>query len=365
VPKGPVLTVVITSATEGLDKGLKEAEKKLGIFGGSGKKLAGLAKIAAPVAGIAAATAKLGKAAADADLSVASFDTAMQNLGVSAASTDPAIKKAIAASKDLAFSSGATRDAILTLTTATGSSQKAIELLSTAQDIARLSGSDLETVTNAMAKAIKGQDRALLALVPGLEKGKDGFDTIANAEKLAAGQADLYADSASGMADKTKSSLKALAISVGQVVQPAFEGMLAVLKPIIDALGVLVNSLLPILIPLVKAVAKAFELAAKAISKVLTLIAKLIDKVRELLGPLGDAVDKIKDLNPFKGIGKNSIPTAQAAAIATHGVTQNNAGAVTINIYGDPATIEARVIRALRGYQFRNGAGSVFNPGRT
>jgi hypothetical protein len=290
----------------------------------------------------------------------------MGALGVESAKTDPALKAAIDQSKSLAFSSGATRDALLALTTATGDSTKAIELLGPAQDIARLSGSDLATVAEAMAKALNGNDRALKALIPGLASGETAMDTIAAATEIAAGQADLYADSASGMADKTKAAFKGLAMSVGKVVQPAFEGMLKVLLPIIESLGVLVNSLLPILIPLVEAVGKVFEFAAKAIGKVVTGIAKLIDKVRQLLGPLGDMINKLGqiDLNPFNRAQEIVGSAAGVSTMATGGGTRAAGGPVTINIYGDPATIEARVIRALRGYQFRNGAGSVFNPGR-
>jgi hypothetical protein len=368
--KGPVLTVVITAATEGLDKGLKEAEKKLGIFGKSKGKLAGIAKVAAPIAGVAAVAAKLGKSAADVALATESWASAMDKLGVANATTNPTIQAAIQGSKDLAFGAADTRAGLLALTTATGSAEQALALLPAAQDIARLSGEDLATVSEAIAKAYNGQDRALRALVPGLASGATGMETIANATAIAAGQADIYAESASGMADKTKMALKGLAVTIGKAVQPAFEGMLAVLLPIITSLGELVTAILPILIPLIQAVAKAFEIAAKAISKVVSLVASLITKIRELLGPLTSAVNKLQELNPFKGKVGQIITAGTPSGITVGGfataapVAGAGGGGVTINIYGDPAVIEARVTRALRDYARRNGAAAVFTPGR-
>lgn len=364
MPRGPVLTVVITSATEGLDKGLTAAEKKLGGLAAKGGKLAKVAKVAAPIAGIAAVTAKLGKEAGKAALASDSWAKAMGELGVESAKTDPALQDAIAASKGLAFSTGATRDALLALTTATGDSTKAIDLLGPAQDIARLSGADLATVAEAMAKALNGNDRALKALIPGLQSGADGMETIANASKIAAGQADLYADSTEGMADKTKMAFKSLVMSIAKAVLPAFQAMLAALLPIIEALGRLVETLLPILLPLIEKIGKAFEIAAKGVAKLVDWIGKLITKINKLLDPLREAVDKLHqlDFNPFGRAGAAPQAALAAGALAAGG--GSGRGNVNINIYGDPAVIEARVIRALKGYQMRNGTASLITAGR-
>lgn len=368
MPRGPVLTVVITSVNEGLDKGLKEAEGKLGKLGKIGGKAAKVAKVAAPLVGITAGAAKLAGAAGKAQQASASWALAMQQVGASAADLDGPLKEAVAGSKALAFSSGDTRSALQSLQTATRDTQKSIDLLGVAQDVARLSGADLATAGDAVAKAYAGQDRALRALIPGLAATESGYETIAEAQKVAAGQAEQFGTSTEASAIRAKAELKSLAISVGKVVAPAFKALVDIVTPLIRAFGVLVDALLPVLLPLVQAVAKAFEIAAKAIEKTVNWVAKLITKVRELLAPLDKVTQKLKELNPFKGQLNTmihstaaTVGTLSAAPMAAQG---GGGGGVQINIYGDPATIEARVIRALRGYQARNGVGSVITPGR-
>lgn len=368
MPGGPVLTVIITSVNEGLDKGLVEAEKKIGGFGAkAGGKLAKVAKVAAPVAGVAAAVAKLGSAADKAATDTAGFNAAMIASGASADDLAGPLKDAQKASKDLAFSGAQTKDALIALNTATGDTQTSVELLAVAQDVARLSGSDLETASNAVAKAFIGNDKALRTLIPGLEAGATGMETIENASAAAAGQADIFAESAEATGIKTKAALKGLAITIGKAVGPAFKAMLEALLPVVEALALLVESILPLLIPLINKIAKGFEIAAKAISKVVEVVAKLITKVRELLAPLDAVAEKIRniDLNPFKSIG-NAVAVAPSVGAGTQaaGSGSSRGGGVTFNIYGDPAVIEAKVTKALRDYTRRNGAGAVFSAGR-
>jgi len=394
MPKGPVLTVVITSVSQGLDKGLKDASSKLGDFGESGNvvadslakigvppsaissvaKMAGglttVAKVAAPIAGVAAVVAKLGDMGDKANTAMAGFDIAMKNAGASAGALDPAIAGALKSSKDMAFSSQAARDSLVSLQTATGDTAKSAELLAVAQDVARLSGADLSVASDAVAKAYAGQDRQLRALVPGMAKTKTGLDTIAEAEKLAAGQADNFAGSAEGMGIKTAASLKGIAVSAGKTLAPAMREMLAALMPVVEAFGELLEAVLPLLLPLLSAVAKAFTIAAKAVTAIIKLITRLISKIRELLQPLNDVIWKLQQLNPFKGVinqvvnGTAVVAGTTTMATRSGGGAKGGAGGVTINIYGDPAVIEARVIRALKSYQQRNGVASLITAGR-
>lgn len=404
MPSGPVLTVVIVSATEGLDKGLKEAEKKIGGFSGAAGKLGKVAKVAAPIAGVAAAVAKLGAAGDKANTAVKLFGQSMENAGIDAEGMAGPIADAQKASKALAFSGGQTRDALVSLATATGDAEKSAELLAVAQDVARMSGADLTTTADAVAKAYTGNDRALKALIPGLTAGATGMDTIANASAAAAGQADIFADSGEAAGIKTKNALKGLAITVGKALAPAFRTMLDALLPVIESLSQLVVAVLPVLVPLLDAVAKVIALIATAFSKALDIVTRfvsllvsklmplmekvkdvfgkvadvigsvsdavnrLIGKIQDLLGPLGSAVDKLKnlDLNPFNAVNGAMTAAAQpSVSTLQSGGGSSRAGGVNITIIGDPAVIEARVTKALRDYSRRNGAGSVFTPGRS
>jgi hypothetical protein len=90
----------------------------------------------------------------------------------------------------------------------------------------------------------------------------------------------------------------------------------------------------------------------------------LIDAVQDVITWLGRIkVPKI-DL-PF-GIGKAAAPSGGASGTltpfgaATGGSSSGGpSGGVVINIYGDPASIQASVIRALRTYARRNGLAPV------
>ena len=113
--------------------------------------------------------------------------------------TPASIDAAIEAGAAKAFSDSEVRAGLQDLVTATGSAEEANRLLGPAMDIARLAGVDLETASKALAKAHDGNDAALRKLIPGLEKGKTATDTIAEATKLASGQADIYAKSSEGM----------------------------------------------------------------------------------------------------------------------------------------------------------------------
>lgn len=392
MPRGPVLTVVVTSVNEGLDKGLKDAEKKLGAFGESGDKvaqvltklhvpekqtasilgmasgLAKVAKVAAPVAGVAAVVAKLGAAGDKANTQLEAFNTAMIEAGVEAGRMDPAIAGAVKSATDMAFSGQQARDSLVSLQTATKDSAESARLLAVAQDVARLSGADLTVAADAVAKAYAGQDRQLKALIPGIGATASGMETIARAEQLAAGQAEIFANSAEGMGIKTKAALKGIAVSIGKAVAPAFKMLLEALLPLVESLAKLVEAILPALLPLLKGAAKAFELVARAITKVVDLVTRLINKIRELLAPLTEAINKLKELNPFKGqvkglVNGNAVTVAGLQTVPASRST-GGGGGVTVNIYGDPSVIEAKVMKALRDYARKNGPASVFVPNR-
>ena len=121
--------------------------------------------------------------------------------------------------------------------------------------MARFANVDLAVAADAVAKANAGQATALAKLLPGLDKGATATETIANAQKLAAGQADLYANSTEGMAARNADALGELGETIGQAVLPILDALLPALIPIIQALGNLVTAVLPVLIPLIKLLA--------------------------------------------------------------------------------------------------------------
>jgi len=367
---GVGLVVKIIGDASGLSKSLGDAGGDVTSFGASALGTAAKVSVVAGAAVAAgAAIYGMGKAAADDRAEQEKLAAAIKAAGAETASSTAQVEAAIAAGQERAFTDSETREGLQSLVTATGDVSKATSLLSSAQDIARLAGVDLATATDAVAKAEAGNDKALRSLVPGMQKGTTAAQSIANATKLAAGQADIYARSAEGMEAKTTDAFGELTEEIGAVFLPVLDEVLPALIPILKAFGELVKSILPILIPLISTLAKIISVIAGVMVRWLGVIKSIVDWVYRLLRPLGDMLNKLKAINPFRGMSFpsfNASSTYAAAGAQTRaGGSGGYAGPVTINIHGDPSVIEAKVIRALRGYQARNGVGSVFKPGRT
>ena len=165
-----------------------------------------------------------------------------------------------------AFSDDQTREALMSLVTATGDVTLATADLSAAQDIARFANVDLATAADAVAKAHAGQDGALRKLMPGLEKGATAADTLAAATAGAAGQADKYADSAQGLQERGADAFSEVGVQSDQlVVLPVIKELLPVIIPLLKSLGELVTAVLPLLTPILKLVASQLSVVVGVI----------------------------------------------------------------------------------------------------
>ena len=364
----PRLEVVIDGNASGLTTALGSAGGAVGKFG----MALNLLKTHPVLLAISAVTT-LGLALADATVAGSNaiaeereFARAMRLVTTDSDKRTAATEAAITASQQLAFTDTETMKAITTLATATGSTESAITLLATAQDLARVSGTSLEAAADAVAKAHVGQDLALKRLIPGMKAGATSADTIAEATRLAAGAADEYANSADAIAFKTKDSFAELSEEVGKNLVPIMQDLLETLVPIITEGVKLAVKVLP---PIV-AVLKTFFVVGKSVfgvlSDIATAIGDLIAAIGEALKPLRDFIDLLGsiDLNPLNHL-PDILPfaassAAQGKSATQQSTTQQNSGGVQINIYGDPAVIEAKVTKALRDYARRNGVSSVF-----
>ena len=353
VMRGVGLVVGVTGDISGLQKSLGQAGGDVKGFGGI--SLATAAKvtvIGGAVVMAAEALWELGKAA-DADRTEAKkLAAAIDAAGAATGDWTAQVDAAIVAGQAKAFSDSETRAGLQALVTSTGSVTEATTLLATAQDIARLRGVDLATASDAIAKAVQGSDGALRKLIPGLEKGATATDTIANAQKAAAGQADIFADSAEGGAMKTADAMGELGETIGEVLLPLMDALIPAILPIIAAFGKLIKAILPVLIPMVQLLAKYFGFVATVLSTVIGFVADLIGWIGRLLAPLGSVLDALAALNPFGDI--IGMVTGGGTGGSTTGGTGGPFTAI-FNIHGDPATIERTVIGALRDYDRRNG----------
>jgi hypothetical protein len=367
----PLLKVIIDGTVDGLTGALDNGNKSIKAFGkevDTGIPTSKFELAVTAAKGLAKATKTVAVAGKDAAAAEEAFARQLSNVGLAGAASADATQDAITASQKLAFTDDETRNSIVALATASGDMETALGLLTTAQDVARLSGAPLEASADAVAKAFQGNDKALKALVPGLNESATGMDLVAAASDAAAGSADAFAKSSEATKIKATSAFSEIAETVGGALQPAFASLAESLKPVIAALLEILKVILPPLLKVMDAFLKVLTKVLDIVGKLAGAIAKLAEKLQALLAPLGKAVDGLKnlDLNPFS---KGGAPTPAGLAASTFGASQsatsNGRGGVTINIYGDPAVIEARVTKALRDYSRRNGVGSVFAPGRT
>jgi len=362
---GPALIISIVGDAKKLNDALGDSDKKVQAFGKS-VDIGGVAKVAALAGGVAIAANLLldmgNAAAADRD-EQNKLTQAIKGATGSTADYTAQVEAAIKAGQDRAFTDSQTREGLTSLVTATGSVQEATALLTTAQDVARFAGVDLAVAADAVAKAHAGQATSLAKLLPGLDKGASATDTIANAQKLAAGQADLYASSTEGMAARNADALGELGETIGQAVLPILDALLPALIPIIQALGRLVTAVLPVLIPLIKLLAAALTIVANIVAKVANLVADMVEAFLRGIDVVRRFVDSLPDLPSIPGLNLGGVPAglgvgvgARSAGVGTNAATGHGGGAVTVNVFGgDPTRVEAAVARALRGYTRRNG----------
>ena len=344
-----------------LDETGKKAGGLQGALGGSAVKIAAIAGVAGIAAG--ALIEMTSAAAADRD-EANKLEAAIAAAGAATETSNAQVEEAIRLGQEKAFSDSETRDAMQSLVTATGDVGLATTELSKAQDIARLAGVDLATAADAVAKAHAGQDGPLAKLIPGLVKGADATETLANATGMAAGQADLYAKSSEGMQKRAGDSLGELGETIGEVFLPVLDAIIPALLPILQAFGTLIKSLLPVLIPLIKVLASALGIAANVLVTLVGWLSKLVGWLADAAGAVGRFLDSI---NPLKNISLPSLPflsSSPAAAGSSAGVGRSASSrssgaslAPTINVYttGDGIEAEQAVVRALRRVTRLNG----------
>jgi hypothetical protein len=331
-----VLNVAIQGDTKGLEDALDRGASQVdGFAGGLSTALKGAAVVAgagAVVAGIASVT----QAAADDQAEQARLQAAVEATGLSYEAQAAAIDEAIAAGQAKAFTDTEIRNAMVPLIGATGDMTEANELLATAQDVARLTGMDLEQSARALIKVHEGNSDALARYGVTVTDGATATEALAEIQAQAAGQAQTYADTTAGGLDRMGIMFDEVGETVGSAFLPVLEEILPVIIPIIEQFAELVEDLLPVLIPLLKLAVIPLRILARVISSVLDVLGPLIEW-------LGQAIDVIGEF----------IGSASSAKGASAGIGAKGAGATSITIYtgADPAS----VTRALRTYAGDNG----------
>jgi hypothetical protein len=214
----------------------KDAQKGLDETATSADKLErGVGKAAIPaaaaLAGLAAAGISAARAAAEDQQSAALLAQTLRNsTGATAASVAKTEEWISATSKSAAVADDELRPALATLVRATGDVSKSQDAMGVALDVSAATGKDVESVSNALAKAYAGNTASLGKLVPGIDKAvlaSGDMDAImAELARTTGGSAAAAADSAAG-------KWKGFQIQMGE----AQEAIGGALLPIMTRLG--------------------------------------------------------------------------------------------------------------------------------
>jgi hypothetical protein len=167
--KTAILTLKILADAKDAQKGLDETATS------ASKLQDGVGKAAVPaaaaLAGLAAAGISAAKAAAEDQKSAGLLAQTLRNTtGASDASIAATEKWISKTSKAAAVADDELRPALGTLVRATGDTEESQKAMGVALDVSAATGKDVESVSNALAKAYAGNTASLGKLVPGMDK---------------------------------------------------------------------------------------------------------------------------------------------------------------------------------------------------
>jgi hypothetical protein len=214
----------------------KDAQKALDATATSADKLqAGVGKAALPaaaaLAGLAAAGIHAAKAAAEDQAAAGQLALALRN---STGATDDQIASTEAwitkTSKAAAVADDELRPALATLVRATGDVATSQDALGVALDVSAATGKDVESVSQALAKAYAGNTASLGKLVPGLDKA---VLATGDMDKITAELARTTGGAAAEAAGTAAGQWKGFQIQMGE----AEESIGGALLPVMSKLG--------------------------------------------------------------------------------------------------------------------------------
>jgi hypothetical protein len=202
----------IGKSAGGMSSSVQQSAKGFDVLKGA---MAGLASSA--VIGFLGDSAR---AAAESEASMARLQQAVENTGASFDELAPALNAAADAATQMAFDDEDAADALATLTTYTGDANQALDLLQVTMDIARGRGVDLATAATAVGKAAEGNVGALTRMGVAVAEGATASEALAAAQQRFAGQAEAYASTSAGAADRISIAWGNLKEEIGGLAGP-------------------------------------------------------------------------------------------------------------------------------------------------
>ena len=312
----------VADLKKNLDTGSKEVE-------GFGGKLEKFGKVAAAAfaAAAAAAAAYAVKLAVDGVKAAIEDEAAQLRLANALKNVTSATDDQIAAiEQQILKTSLATgvaddklRPALQRLAVATGSVTKSQDLLTLALDISAATGKDVESVSNALAKAYEGNNGALTKLGTGLSTAEIkalGFEgTVKELAKTFGGAATVQANTFEGQIARLKVGFDEAKESVGAALLPTLQKLLdyfintvipkfiefkdAALKPVTDAIArnkesltILYNFIKDFVVPvLINNLGAALSFIGKVAGGILDVIGAVVNGIQSAVNFAIDAIN--------------------------------------------------------------------------
>jgi hypothetical protein len=312
------LKLSILADVDDLKKKLDVGSKEVEGFGGKLEKF-GKVAAAAFAAAAAAAAAYAGKLAIEGVKAAIEDEAAQRRLALALENvtnaTDAQIKAVEEQILKTSLATGVADDklrpALQRLAVATGSVERSQELLSLALDISAATGKDVETVTNALAKAYEGNTSTLTRLGVGITAAEAktlGFEgTVKQLSETFGGAAATQANTFEGQIKRLQVAFDEAKESVGAALLPTLQNLLnffintvipkftefkdKALEPITSAIEnnkeafqTLYNFIRNFVVPiLINGLGDALGFVGKVVGATLTVIGKVVDAVKSAI----------------------------------------------------------------------------------
>lgn len=218
----------------------KTSAKGLAIGVGAGVATAGIGLIEQAASRVVGVLGDANAAALEEEASIAKLGTALKANVPAWDGNTTAIERTLNARMKLGFSDDEQRDSLAHLVAATGDVNKALAEQQTAMDLARFKGISLAEATDALTKVEGGSFRILKGLGIELKAGATQQDALNAVQKVAAGQAEDYANTNKGKLLVSQVKVNEAMEKLGAVTMPA---VTAAMGAAADAAGPVVDVL--------------------------------------------------------------------------------------------------------------------------
>ena len=230
------LIVDLINRTEGefknISKNFEELKKKTENTEKALKSIATAGAIGFGV--IAAATYSTIKAASEAEVEMAKFNTTLKSMGPIGEKARDALLKTAAAAVKLGFDDEEAANSLAKLFQRTKSVTKAQTLLTLSMDLARAKGIGLTQSTNLINLALSGGGKALMQYGISIKDTASPMEALSILQEKVGGQAGAFAQTFAGSMAIMSTQTQNLKEAMGSALLPAISSLLQKIQPIVD-----------------------------------------------------------------------------------------------------------------------------------